>query len=168
MAILSSPSPIRRAPDSHERNPISASKTPHCAKCDQRTLFANEVMRCCTCVELLTKYSSRTSSKRRGPAVDRLSQQMHGNGWASGRMRPAMPVLWRVLLSSEKKPQSTGMAGRIRPDAQPFPCICCDRRSTAGPLRLDEVLEEYFVKSSTHVQHLITSRSEERRVGKEC
>ena len=102
MAILSSPSPIRRAPDSHERNPISASKTPHCAKCDQRTLFANEVMRCCTCVELLTKHSSRTSSKRRGPAVDRLSQQMHGNGWASGRMRPAMPVLWGFFSELSK------------------------------------------------------------------
>src|SRR6266699_5306448 len=38
------------------------------------------------------------------------------------------------------------MAGRIRPDARSFPCICCDRRSTAGPLRLDEILKNAFSK----------------------
>src|SRR5213079_2104217 len=81
MAILSSPSPIRHVPDSHEHNPISASRTPHCAKCDQRTLFANEATARCGRVELLKKHSSRTSSKRRDPVVDRLSV----------RMLPAMP-----------------------------------------------------------------------------
>src|SRR5437016_14103248 len=38
------------------------------------------------------------------------------------------------------------MAGRIRPDARSFPCICCDRRSTAGPLRSDEILKNAFSK----------------------
>jgi hypothetical protein len=36
-------------------------------------------------------------------------------------------------------------------------CICCDRRSTAGPLRLDEMLEECFFKSSTRTQRAIAS-----------
>src|SRR5437773_6799922 len=102
MAILSSPSPIRHVPDSHEHNPISASRTPHCAKCDQRTLFANEATARCGRGELLKKHSSRTSSKRRDPVVDRLSQQMHGSDRASGRMRPAMPRALDLLFRTEQ------------------------------------------------------------------
>src|SRR5881392_532921 len=46
----------------------------------------------------------------------------------------------------KRRSRARGMAGRIRPDARSLPCICCDRRSTTGSLRLDEVLEEAFSK----------------------
>src|SRR5881409_2435496 len=102
MAILSSPSPIRHVPDSHAHNSISASRTPHCAKCDQRTLFANEATARCGRIELLKKHSSRTSSKRRDPVVDRLSQQcMEVIGHQDVCAQPC-PVLWTFFSELSK------------------------------------------------------------------
>src|SRR5436190_22893965 len=57
----------------------------------------------------------------------------------------------------KRRSRARGMAGRIRPDARSLPCICCDRRSTTGSLRLDEVLEECFLKSSTRPQRAVAS-----------
>src|SRR5205823_14645621 len=49
----------------------------------------------------------------------------------------------------KRRSRARGMAGRIRPDARSLPCICCDRRSTTGSLRLYEVFVDCFFKSST-------------------
>src|SRR6266513_2416529 len=75
----------------------------------------------------------------------------------NGRRSWIALIFTRALLSSEKTVQSTGHGWAIRPDARSLPCICCDRRSTTGSLRLDEVLEECFLKSFTRPQRAVAS-----------